>query len=90
MSTFIYIDWDHQEYYLGWDEVVTAYRERYESDDFNEYLYDNYSCEEIFHLSEEERAEVLRNYDELMQEHAKEWAQDNLLKIEIRVEAKGE
>ncbi len=89
MKTYIYIDWDHQEYYTNWNDVVEAYRDRYESDDFNEYLYDNYSCEEIFRLSEEERAEVLRNYDELMQEHAKEWAHDNLEKVEIKIEVEG-
>lgn len=90
MTTYIYIDWDHQEYYLSWEEVVAAYRERYESDDFNEYLYDNYSHQEVFHFTEEERAEVLKDYGEQVQRYAEDWARDNLFRIEVRVEAKGE
>ena len=90
MTTYIYIDWDHQEYYLSWDEVVAAYRDRHESDEFNEFLYDNYSCEEIFNFSEKERAEVLEDYNERLQDYIEEWARDNLFRIEVRVEAKGE
>lgn len=90
MKTYIYINWEAQEYYLSWEEVVDAYRNGYESDDFNEFLYDNYSHQKVFYFTEEERAEVLKDYEERVQRYAEEWARDNLFRIEVRVEAKGE
>jgi hypothetical protein len=90
MKTYIYINWEAQEYYTNWDEVVAAYRGNLDSDDFNEFLCNNYSYEEIFEFSEERRAEVLMEYNEGMNADAEYWAHDNLEKVEVKIEVKGE
>jgi hypothetical protein len=90
MKTYIYINWEAQEYYTSWDDVVAAYRGNLDSDDFNEFLCNNYSCEEIFEFSEERRAEVLMEYNEGMNTDAEYWARDNLEKVKVKIEVKGE
>lgn len=90
MKTYIYIDWDNQKYYTGWDEVVAAYRDNLEDDDFNEFLFNDFSCEEIFSFSEERRAEVIMEYNASVNADAEDWARDCLERVEVKVEVKGE
>lgn len=91
METYIYIDWDNQECYTNWEEVVAAFRERCGGDDnFNEYLFNNFFSAEIFRFTEEQRAQVLREYEESLQADIEEWVKDCLEKVKIKVEVKGE
>ena len=90
MKTYIYINWETQEYYANWDDVVEAYRATTDGSEFNEYLYDYYSYEEIFYFTEEERALVLKEYNEHEREYIDEWVRDHLEKVEVKIEVKGE
>lgn len=90
MKTYIYINWEAQEYYFSWDEVVAAFRGTFDDDDFNEFLHNNYSCEEIFEFSEERRAEVIMEYNASVNADAEDWARSYLERVEVKVEVKGE
>ena len=90
MKTYIYINWETQEYYTNWDDVVEAYRSTIDGCEFNDYLYDHYSYEEVFYFTEEQRAEVLKEYNELERNYIDEWVRDHLEKVEVKIEVKGE
>ena len=89
MKTYIYINWAAEEYYTNWSDVVETYRATTDGSEFNEYLYENYSHEEVFNFTEEERAEVLKEYNEREREYIEEWVRDTLEKVEVKIEVEG-
>lgn len=76
----VYIDWDSQEVY-GPEQAAEAIGRKHEelcADDaiFEDYLTERFTISQIWDLSDEERTEILSEFNELQREEAEEWFDD--------------
>lgn len=91
MSKKIYINWERNEYYTTEDEV----REAFENDDyvaypdFEEFLNDRYTMEEVFDFDEDDRRKAKEDFEEEVQVVLKDWIETNLTVINVDILFKG-
>lgn len=85
MANKIYIDWDRLEYYIGMEEVKRAFLNYVDYTDFSEFLDSRYSTETIFNFTEEEKAEILSDYNSYLEPEMENWIMRNLTTIDVDV-----
>lgn len=84
----IYINWDEQEVYgpEQTEEVIERKFQEFCDDDaiFEDYLTERFTISQIWEMSDDERAEVLEEFNKLQLEEAEEWFDSEF--CEYRVE----
>ncbi len=86
MTKKIYIDYENQDYYTSFEKVKAAYLSSYGAISFNDFLAENYDCEDIFNFTVEEREDAKADYDTYVIGEVKSWVDDCLVVIDVDVE----
>lgn len=73
----VYINWDEQEVYgpVQAEEAINRKHEKLCADDaiFEDFLTERYTICQIWDMSDDERAEVLEEFNKLQREEAEDW-----------------
>lgn len=86
--TRVYVNWDSQEV-VGPEQAEELINEKHQelcNDDaiFEDFLTERYTICQIWELSDDERAEVLEDFNKLQREEAEDWFDEEF--CEYRVE----
>lgn len=77
---FIYIDWTERKIYTENEKKDLINELATDSNDFTkfeDFLMDNYTCEEMFYFSPEKKSMVEREYEELIEEEFDEYVAED-------------
>ena len=85
MPKKIYINWSDEEYYTSFEEVKEAYVKNNIHTSLHEFLEDNYLPEEVFYFSDEEREQVLKDHDAIVDEEVRDWIYCRLTVVDVEV-----
>lgn len=83
----IYINWDSQEVY-GPEQAMEVIEKKFQEfcdDDaiFEDFLTERFTICQIWELTDEERAEILSEFNSLQREEAEEWFDDEFCEYQV-------
>lgn len=87
MTITLYVNWEAQELYKNEKELVEGYLDFHggATAHFNDFLCESYEADTLFYATEEKKKNILKEYNTIVLENAKDWAKISNMEQKIEI-----